>query len=102
VTKTVKLMMTWNIKPGQEEQYFVFITQDFPFVLQDAGFKLTDAWYTVYGDWPQVRMGFEGDDLQALEDFLVSTRWQEIKQQLLSYIQDYRQKIVMARGGFQL
>ncbi len=98
----VKLMMTWNIKPGEEEQYFAFITQEFPLALQEAGFKLTDAWYTVYGDWPQVSMSFMGDGFSALESFLISEQWQELKARLLSYTQDYHQKIIRARGGFQL
>jgi hypothetical protein len=95
-------MMTWDIRPGQEETYFAFITQDFPNVLRNAGLQLTDAWYTVYGNWPQVSMGFISEDLQALESFLASDMWQELKHRLLAYIQSYQQKIVMARGGFQL
>lgn len=98
----VKLVMTWDIKPGKERPYFAFITQEFPEALQEAGLQLTDAWYTVYGNWPQVSVGIVGEDLESLEGFLASSQWQEIKQRLLSYIQSFRQKVVMARGGFQI
>ena len=72
MSEPVKLVMTWDIKPRREKVYFAFITQEFPSVLQHNGFQLTDAWYTMYGTWPQVRMGFVSEDLQKLEDFLLS------------------------------
>ena len=98
----VKLMLTWDIKPGHEKTYFAFITQEFPTALQQAGLELSDAWYTVYGAWPQVRMGFVSENLQNVEDFLASTLWLRLKHQLLAYIQEYHQKVVPARSGFQI
>ncbi len=98
----VKLKMSWNIKPGAEERYFVFITQEFPTSLRSSGFRLTDAWYTVYGDWPQVSMGFVSENLEKLEEFLVSSAWRELRGELFSYVKDYRQKVILARGGFQI
>ena len=95
-------MMTWDIKPGREKLYFAFITQEFPTALRRNGFQLTDAWYTMYGNWPQVRMGFVSEDLQKLEDFLVSEGWLDLKHRLLSYIQGYHQKVISAGGWFQV
>ncbi len=97
----VKLILTWDIKRGQEKHYFTFITQEFPNALDEAGFQLTDAWYTLYGDWPQVSMGFLGDDLLTLQGFLTSEPWLELKQRLLVYTERFTQKIITARGGFQ-
>jgi len=102
VAESVKLLMTWNIKSGQEQDYFTFVMQELPVTLQRAGLKLTDAWYTVYGEWPQVRMAFLGKNLGDLQTFLSSPQWLEIKQRLLIYTQDYQHKIVKARGGLQL
>ena len=98
----VKLLMTWNIKPGREQDYFTFVMQELPLALRRVGLKLTDAWYTVYGDWPQVRMAFMSENLATMQDFLSSPQWLEMKQQLLTYTQDYQHKIVKARGGLQL
>lgn len=95
-------MMTWDIKPGLEDKYFVFITQEFPNALRESGLRLTDAWYTVYGDWPQVRMGFLSENLLFLEIFLNSAAWLMLKEKLQGYILDYKQKIVAARAGFQM
>lgn len=98
----VKLMMTWDIKPGHEKKYFAFISQEFPAILQDAGLQLSDAWYTIYGAWPQISMGFVSEDMQIIEDFLASELWLNLKHRLLAYIQGYQQKIIPARGGFQI
>ncbi|MBN1877603.1 MAG: hypothetical protein JXA33_25495 [Anaerolineae bacterium] len=98
----VKLLLTWNIKSGKESTYFNFITQDFPSILNSAGLQMTEAWYTMYGDWPQVRVVFVAEDLEILHNFLVSEAWLNVKQELFAYIQDYSQKIVPARGGFQI
>jgi len=102
VSKPVKLLMMWDIKPGQEEPYFDFITQEFPTNLQHGGLQLTEAWYTVYGNWPQVRMGFVTADLQTLEQFLESDLWVRVRKELSKFIMGYRQKVVPARGSFQL
>lgn len=97
-----KLLMTWDIAPGEEEACFAFITQELPLQMRDAGLELTDAWFTAYGDWPQIRIGFVSTDLKALEEFLLSETWHRLKRQLLAYTRDYQEKVVVAKGGFQL
>lgn len=102
MSEPVKLMMTWDIKPGQEKVYFPFITQEFPTALRQAGLELTDAWYTMYGTWPQVSMGFVSEDLPALETFLISERWLRVKHRLLGYVQGYHQRVIPAQRWFQI
>jgi hypothetical protein len=98
----IKLLMTWDITPGEEETCFAFITQDLPIRMREAGLELTDAWFTAYGDWPQIRIGFVTTDLLALESFLMSEVWQSLKRQLLQYTRDYNEKVVVAKGAFQI
>ncbi len=98
----IKLLMTWDIAPGQEEACFAFITQDLPPKMEEAGLQLTDAWFTAHGDWPQMRIGFVSDDIHMLEAFTTSAVWHQLKERLLTYTQNYHEKIVVAKGGFQL
>lgn len=98
----IKLLMTWNIAPGEEETCFAFITQDLPIRMREAGLELTDAWFTAYGEWPQIRIGFVSTDLMMMESFLSSDAWQTVKRQLLTYTRDYDEKVVIARGAFQI
>lgn len=97
----IKLLMTWDIAAGQEEACFAFIAQDLPVAMKEAGFELTDAWFTAYGNWPQVRIGFVSLELENLQRFLTSKVWRDLKKNLMPFTRNYRQKVVVARGGFQ-
>ena len=97
-----KLLMSWNIKPGQEEDYFEFVVRELGPGLIKLGVRPTDAWYTQYGDKPQILQGGIVEELESLQHALASEEWRQIKKKLLTYVTDYRQKIIHASGGFQL
>lgn len=98
----VKLLMTWNIRPGKEEEYIEFLTQEFAPTIMRLGIQPTDAWLTVYGEGPQVHAGGTTADLETMERILAGRDWQKLEARLLSLVQDYRRKIVYATGGFQV
>jgi hypothetical protein len=97
-----KLLMTWNIQPGREGEYFEFVVREFGPGLMKLGVRPTDAWYTQYGDRPQILTGGVAEDLESLLRALGSDEWRKLNKKLLSYVTDYRQKIIRASGGFQL
>ncbi len=97
-----KLLMSWNIRSGQEETYFEFIVQEFGPGLMELGIRPTDAWYTQYGDRPQILTGGIAENLENLQVALASDEWYSLKQKLFNYVVDYSQKIVYASGGFQV
>lgn len=97
-----KLLMSWNIRSGQEEAYFEFIVQEFGPGLMELGIRPTDAWYTQYGDRPQILTGGIAENLENLQVALASDEWISLKQKLFNYVVDYSQKIVYASGGFQV
>ncbi|MBN1249716.1 MAG: hypothetical protein JXC32_18785 [Anaerolineae bacterium] len=98
----IKLLMTWDISPGREEACLAFVTQELPDRMRDAGLELTDAWFTAHGDWPQVRVGFMGTNLEMVQSYMASDGWTKLKQRLLAYTLNYREKVIIARGGFQI
>ena len=103
MAQPVKLMMTWDIRPGQEESYLQFITQEFTTAMLKAGLQATDAWYTIYGPrHPEVMMGFLVSNLEAAKTFLASETWQQLKERLLEYVDNYTQKVIHYKGGYQL
>jgi len=97
-----KLLMSWNIRPGRDGDYFEFVVQEFGPGLAKLGIRPTDAWYTAYGEWPQILTGGVAEDLESLQRALASDEWRELKKSLLTYVTDYHQKIIRASGGFQL
>lgn len=97
----VKLIMSWNIRPGQEQPYFEFIVQDFAPGLMRLGLQTVEVLYTLHGDGPQIVTFVVARDLETLQRTLESTEWQTLLDQLLRYVTDYRQKVVRASGRLQ-
>lgn len=98
----VKLLMTWNIRPGSESDYFEFFIREFAPGLLKLGIQASDAWYTYYGEPPQILAGAVAEDLASMRRALATEDWLQLKARLMAYVTDYSQKIVKATGGFQL
>lgn len=98
----VKLLMTWDILPGREQEYFEFVVRDFIPALQRMGMEPSDAWFTMYGNQPQVLTGARLSSIGLVQQVLESTEWQNLTDQLMDYVENFEYKVVQARSGFQL
>lgn len=98
----VKLLMTWDIRPGREQDYFEFVVREFMPGLQRLGLEPTDAWYTMYGQHPQIMAGVLAATQPDLERILQSDGWQALIDSLNEFVHNFHYKIVPARPGFQL
>jgi hypothetical protein len=98
----MKLLMSWNIRPGREAEYFEFVVKEFAPGLIGLGLQPSEAWYTVYGDGPQILTGSVAADTQTIHNVLSTSEWQELMDKLNEYVTDYHQKIIPATGTFQL
>ncbi len=96
-----KVIMTWDILPEREQEYFEFVVRDFIPAVQRLGFELTDAWATVYGSRPQVMVGVTLPSMARVHRVLQSEDWTRLHSQLLDFVLNYNQKVVEAQGGFQ-
>ena len=67
---SVKLMMTWDIVPEHEQDYFEFVIGEFITGVQRLGFQPVEAWATIYGDYPQIQVGILADDLSGIQQVL--------------------------------
>ncbi len=98
----MKLLMSWDIKPGLEATYFEFIVNEFFPNLLELGIQPTEAWYTVYGSGPQILTGAVARNLETLLTLLDSKEWHELQSKLLTYVTNFEYKIVPDTGRFQL
>jgi hypothetical protein len=96
-----KLIMTWDIAPEREQEYFEFVVREFIPGVQKLGFEVTDAWATIFGNQPQIMVGATLPTLDKLQEVLGSSEWQSLNNQLMDFVQNYQQKVVEAQGGFQ-
>ncbi len=98
----VKLLMTWDIRPGKESEYFEFVVQEFAPKLVRLGIQPTEAWYTVYGNGPQILTGGVTEDRASLDNILEGEEWKTLHKKLLSFVTNFTYKIVPHTGNFQL
>ncbi len=98
----VKLLMTWDILPGREQEYFEFVVRDFIPGLQRLGLEPSDAWFTMYGEKPQIMTSAQMPSLGALTQVLESPEWADLSKLLMDYVEDFNYKIVPARAGFPM
>jgi hypothetical protein len=98
----VKLLMSWDIRPGRETEYFEFVVREFAPGIMKLGIRPTEAWYTVYGNGPQILTGGVAEDLGTMNQILVTEEWKELLEKLMEYVINFQQKIVAATGRFQL
>lgn len=99
---SVKLLMTWDIQAGREQDYFEFVVREFLPNVQRLGLEPSDAWFTMYGDRPQILAAVVSSDKPRLESVLDSNDWQKLMTRLLDYVENFNYKIVPARTGFQM
>ncbi len=99
---TYKLLMTWDIRPGKESEYFEFAVQEFVPKLTRLGVQPTEAWYTVWGNAPQILVGFVADDRPTIDNLIESDDWKSLLERMQTYITNFTYRIVQATGLFQL
>ena len=98
----VKLLMSWDILPGREEDYFEFHIRKFVPALEDLGVALSEAWLTVYGEQPRLMAEAELPDLIAARKMLISSAWGELGTAMQDLVENFDYKLINARKGFQL
>ncbi len=98
----VKLLMTWDLLPGREQEYFEFVVRDFIPGVQRMGMEPSDAWFTMYGRSPQILAAMQMPTMTSIKDVLGSSEWNELTTRLMEYVQNFNYKIVPARAGFQI
>ena len=97
----VKVLMTWDISPDRDQEYFEFVIGEFVPSVQRMGLQPIEAWATMYGQYPQIQVGLLADNAQHVHHALDSTEWIQLQEQLFGYVNNFAFKIVPARGGFQ-
>jgi hypothetical protein len=100
--RPVKLIMTWDITPEHEQEYFEFVIREYIPGVQRLGCELSDAWATVYGAHPQIMVGALIPNAKKARQILLSEEWASLSNRLQDFIQNYSLKAVYAKSGFQL
>ncbi len=98
----VKIIMSWDIKQGHDQEYFEFVVREFAPGITRLGLQPTEAWFAIYGECPQIMMAGITPDFATMKSFLDTQEWKELHERLLQYVSNYSQKIVRFSPNFQL
>jgi hypothetical protein len=97
-----KLLLSWDIKPARDQEYFEFMVREFAPKISSMGLTPTEAWFSVYGDGPQIIVEGITDDLETMRQVLESEDWKALNRRLLEFVDHYQQKVVTGRSDLQL
>lgn len=100
--KEVKLMMTWDILPGKEEEYFEFHVRQFVPALEKLGLELHEAWLTQYGDYPRLMVEAIIPNVSRAYRVLDSEDWNDLGYQLEELVENFKYKVVPNRTRWQM
>lgn len=98
----VKLMMTWDILPGREEDYYEFHIRKFIPTLEKLGLTLHEAWLTVYGDQPRLMAEAMVSNLSRAQSVLRSEDWAHLGVQLSDFVENFEYKVIPSRTRWQI
>ncbi len=97
----VKVLMTWDISPEHEQEYFEFVIGEWIPGIQRLGLEPVEAWATIYGNYPQIQVAMLAPDLPDAQRVMASTDWTMLRSKLFNYVRNYNFKVVDAKTGFQ-
>ena len=100
----VKLLMTWDIKPGLDQEYFEFVMREWVPNTTKLGLTPVEAWYNVYAssDVPRIMAGAIAEDASAMRHIITSADWADLQDKLFEFVENYSHKIVRVTGEYQL
>ncbi|MDP9309824.1 MAG: hypothetical protein M3R24_02835 [Chloroflexota bacterium] len=98
----VKVIMTWDIQDGKEQEYIEFAVGELSPTLGALGLQINDVWYTVLGGGPEmVVSGLMPNRADAL-GLLQSRDWSQLQKRLNEFVENVNVKVVEPNGPFQM
>lgn len=93
----VKFLLTYDIRPEIQDQYFQFVLGEMVPTLQSMGLVMGGAWHTAYGQYPMRLVEFVAEDRATLERVLASPVWEDLESRLQRFVHNYGRKTVPLR-----
>ena len=98
-----KLLLSWDVLPNRDQEYFEFMVREFTPRLTALGITPIEAWFTLYGDdAPQIVMEAMTEDLETMHALMATDEWENLKEKLLKYVTNFKQKVIRGRSHLQL
>ena len=99
---SAKILMSWDIRPEKESEYFEFLVHEFIPALTRLGIADILVWYTAYGECEQKLAEGTADSVDAMRSILASEEWVILIDKLQNFVVDFDLKVIEATRGFQI
>ncbi len=98
----VKLILTYDILPGRDQEYFEFLVRELAPGLAKLGLEPTESWYTMYGKRPSIMLGGIAEDYKAAKALLDHPQWKALYERLSAYVSNFNSKIIRVTPYFPM
>ncbi len=98
----VRVIMTWDIQDGKEQEYIEFAVGELGPTLGALGMQISDVWYTVVGSGPEMVVLGQMRNRADAKALFASRDWSQLEKRLLSYVENIKVKLAQPKGPFQL
>jgi hypothetical protein len=101
VVPRYKVLVCYDIKPRDDNDYFQFVLNEYIPRLQGMGLYMYRVYHTNYGDYPLRQLDFIAENLEVVRTVMNSADWDELTDKLTEFVDNYSAKIYPFREGFQ-
>lgn len=91
--ETVKFNQMWDLV-GDKKEYGRFVINKFYPLLEELGISVAREWEVLIGDGPSIVCEGRARDINSLIGNLQSEKFQEAKQQLKEFVENYESRIL--------
>jgi len=91
----VKLSQYWDIIPGKEEDYDLFIREEHFSAMNDLGIEVIGEWKVLVGESPNIFYESRANDERQLLHALTSQKFRHLKYELLQLVTNYSSRILV-------
>ncbi len=97
----VKLLLSYDIRPEVQENYYSYVTGEFVPQANAIGLELAEVWETVYGEYPRRLIVFVAADKETANAAMNSDRFKRMERRLRRYVENYSCRLVKYKPHFQ-
>jgi hypothetical protein len=98
---THRLLMIYDIRPEEFQQYYLYVRGEFVSSLQKVGLQMVSAWQVHGGNHPERQLEFVAESAEALREALTSEKFQDAEDRLKTFSTSYRRKVVRFANRYQ-
>jgi hypothetical protein len=100
-TEGAKLLLSYDVQPGQMEEYFRFFVGRYIPLMQTLGLEVSEAWQTAYGKAPNRLIAFIAPSQERVLGVIQDEAWNELNDELENFVFNFEYKVIPLKQGFQ-